>query len=581
MTHGIHAHVICLVLFTCLVASQRHVEYEAEDFIHEREEYFRRDPQAPGVLIHDETVYINGNISKNTAHVLPSASRGSAQLPQIFRVPWWASFIGSLIHFFYRQRVPNRSQFGVIYMANVNNLNQFPLYFIPQTPNGHPIINNTNLYSPPNANNFNNYVAARPMEVGQTMVHAERTLLSQLDALWDSYVRFYGFAPNIIVLYSWIMPCPNCTNMIVQYLTQPRYANVEYRVVAYTAEGTSAQANLPYMTPEGNRRSRALLLANNILYWRQRCDRPPGARSAANVPTKIADLQGPSNSPASASDTPCRLTDTLQGCLVDCLGHDFCCTCKESSKKSMVVAMVNNLTKDCGTSDLEVCATSWIQNALSGPRSGASSCAVSAQQKITSCVKKCVGRPLSKPLNPKRPTLHPGILSQYSDIFHIASVNLTGFCQDARTEGVLCNRFSSDSFTAGNTLCRNGSRCDFQGYPYKWCYVDFNDAWDYCCTSPCGFAQNTNYMWCESGSRWQHCGDAGTVTVEKQQCLSEYPCGMHQERGGADFYWCYIDAVRSWEHCCQPQDTCSKKGETYDWCWTGKENGTVWMYCQP
>ncbi|XP_045157066.2 uncharacterized protein LOC123523457 [Mercenaria mercenaria] len=273
---------------------------------------------------------------------------------------------------------------------------------------------------------------------------------------------------------------------------------------------------------------------------------------------------------------------TFQGCLLRCLDKDLCCSCKESDKLSMNAAMVNDFSKTCASSDVLKCSIEWVNSWMNAELGGASNCTVQdkVEKEVNQCTRKCNGRPWSKPLNLDHPLDHPSQPSELSDLSSYNEPDFTEYCNDIRAGGIFCTSYRKDSFTAGITRCRSGNRCGYHGYSYSWCYVDFSNSWDYCCTGSCGFGSNTNYMWCSSGSTWQYCGKAGRRDVEGRLCLKGFPCGMHQEIGKANYYWCYTDSSRNWGKCCQPWDQCKSKCGKYSACYTGYKKGTNLKKCR-
>ncbi|KAK3592320.1 hypothetical protein CHS0354_000876 [Potamilus streckersoni] len=140
---------------------------------------------------------------------------------------------------------------------------------------------------------------------------------------------------------------------------------------------------------------------------------------------------------------------------------------------------------------------------------------------------------------------------------------------------------SRDRYTAGNTMCWPGEKCGFhQGTSYSWCITDNKRTWDYCCTGPCqyGFEE---YMWCRSGHYWQYCGNAGGRDIYGRECLLSFPCGMHQEVGKESYYWCYVDAKKTWGRCCNMYSMCEQGHMDYFWCYTGYKMRSDWQYCNP
>ena len=98
-----------------------------------------------------------------------------------------------------------------------------------------------------------NYLVARP----HNGKHAEIIMLEKVDALWSAYVGKHGEQPVGVFLYSWLMPCTNCTNMILDKLAERR-AEV---TVAYTGKNFEETKD----TQENNRN---LLKQRHITVYR-------------------------------------------------------------------------------------------------------------------------------------------------------------------------------------------------------------------------------------------------------------------------------------------------------------------------
>ncbi|KAL3878127.1 hypothetical protein ACJMK2_030549 [Sinanodonta woodiana] len=128
-----------------------------------------------------------------------------------------------------------------------------------------------------------------------------------------------------------------------------------------------------------------------------------------------------------------------------------------------------------------------------------------------------------------------------------------------------------NTWTAGNTKCRPSTRCDFHGgTSYSWCYTDYSNNWDYCCTGPCN-SNGKPYLWCQSGDTFQYCGDGGSRDISGRKCLNTHRCGVHMDTSTArlnvpDRYWCLVDINGNWGFCCAPFSPCGKHGKTYNWC---------------
>ncbi|KAL3835911.1 hypothetical protein ACJMK2_021372 [Sinanodonta woodiana] len=139
-------------------------------------------------------------------------------------------------------------------------------------------------------------------------------------------------------------------------------------------------------------------------------------------------------------------------------------------------------------------------------------------------------------------------------------------------------------FTAGRTMCRNNHFCGtHDNTPFSWCYTDFSDNWDYCCTGECNY-YGYDYLWCKSGIRWQYCGSCLKKDVKGRQCLATFPCGLHLELGGKEdrYYWCYVDLDKNWEYCCAPHSQCAQRGYKYFWCLiSGEKSRDIYRKCVP
>ncbi|KAL3836085.1 hypothetical protein ACJMK2_021538 [Sinanodonta woodiana] len=142
----------------------------------------------------------------------------------------------------------------------------------------------------------------------------------------------------------------------------------------------------------------------------------------------------------------------------------------------------------------------------------------------------------------------------------------------------------SKDFTAGNSECRWNEKCGYHGdVRYSWCYTDYSDSWDYCCTSQCDFDEQ-NYKTCISGNTRQYCGQSGEIDIQGRPCLENHPCGVHTNdlRGSARYYWCYVDLNENWDFCCAPHSPCEKRSSSYTWCQIDVSKAiTFWKPCKP
>ena len=123
---------------------------------------------------------------------------------------------------FKRQRETGRVQFAVLLLVSESNLEDINRFeFEPRDCNGQPLVNNAQPYWP-NRHHLGNYLVARPrhpnkhdIAQGRHTTHSEILLLQQLPNLLYS---FGSQEPAHIILYSWFMPCPDCTERIINEL---------------------------------------------------------------------------------------------------------------------------------------------------------------------------------------------------------------------------------------------------------------------------------------------------------------------------------------------------------------------------
>ena len=141
-----------------------------------------------------------------------------------------------VIPYFHRQR-QERDQFAVLIVntssSSIKRIKYKPSSWWPQSW-GQPTTN-SNTPTHPQEAQISNYVVARP-DNGN---HAERFLLNNLNTL------MINARPHLILLYSWMMPCPRCTTAIERSL-----GNMVNVVVVYTVDWKE----ISYDENEGNRR---------------------------------------------------------------------------------------------------------------------------------------------------------------------------------------------------------------------------------------------------------------------------------------------------------------------------------------
>ena len=184
------------------------------------------------------TWYISRNKSQNT-----SIKRGEFPFQQEARftkaamyekeshVPeQFHKFVNAMIvPSFFRKQNSWGDQFAVlILVARVDIKDITRVVLCPRDHLGSPLVNSNYQRCPNSATDYNNYIVARP----EYNSHAEKALLDELDPLWSAFVASNGRPPKHIVLYSWMIPCTECTELIINILCCKRYKSVG-KIVAY------------------------------------------------------------------------------------------------------------------------------------------------------------------------------------------------------------------------------------------------------------------------------------------------------------------------------------------------------------
>ena len=144
--------------------------------------------------------------------------------------------IQKIVPYFNNQR--ERYQFAVVMLlseSDFNNINQ--IRFNPSDFWGHPILNRNFSLMPQNSENYGNYIVARP---SSSSCHTEEEIFGQYSVvgspfsrLWSAYVKRNNVSPKFILIYSWILPCSRCTDVIIRSLGEEPY-NCTNVIVAHT-----------------------------------------------------------------------------------------------------------------------------------------------------------------------------------------------------------------------------------------------------------------------------------------------------------------------------------------------------------
>ena len=149
--------------------------------------------------------------------------------------------VESLIPSFMDQRAGN--QFAVVLLlseTDYQNINEVKLS--PSDINGKPKIDNSQTALPQRTDQYYNYIVARPtISEG---IHSEQEIFdigstdystnSRFNELWDAYCcQHKQVHPKYILIYSWNLPCENCTDLIIKSLQRSPY-NSAVVIVVYT-----------------------------------------------------------------------------------------------------------------------------------------------------------------------------------------------------------------------------------------------------------------------------------------------------------------------------------------------------------
>ena len=140
-------------------------------------------------------------------------------------------FTKNLIPTFESQRL--NSQFATIILCSQKDLESqlTEVKFSPSNQFDNPILDSNKKWMPQDVREYDNYLASRPSADRRT--HAERFLLENLDNLFYAFNYKHKETPSIILLYTWITPCSNCTKLIKDKLCAPPYKRIP-KVVVYT-----------------------------------------------------------------------------------------------------------------------------------------------------------------------------------------------------------------------------------------------------------------------------------------------------------------------------------------------------------
>ena len=113
----------------------------------------------------------------------------------------------------------NKWQFATLMLLTAKETKEYAFSYKPFQNGGRPKLYK-NETSSPKMDEFNNYIIARPEDIRGDTKHAEEMILENFDELWEAYKnKNSNQTPASIMLYSWIMPCEDCTEAIIKELS--------------------------------------------------------------------------------------------------------------------------------------------------------------------------------------------------------------------------------------------------------------------------------------------------------------------------------------------------------------------------
>ena len=143
--------------------------------------------------------------------------------------------IDIIVPFFEKQR-KNANQFAVVVLLSEDDIDNIcGTIFVPSN-GGQPTLNNSHPSMPHSASHYGNYIVARP----NSSWHSEEEIFgkcfsinSHFCELWTAYMRRNHSPPKCVLLYTWNLPCSQCTDVIIKSLNDSMYRRTSV-IVAYS-----------------------------------------------------------------------------------------------------------------------------------------------------------------------------------------------------------------------------------------------------------------------------------------------------------------------------------------------------------
>ena len=148
-------------------------------------------------------------------------------------------------------------QFSVLLLVPRHAVGQRSLELIPHQPGRPcvPLLDNA-FFMSPHINDAVTYLAARP----GGREHSEEQLLRHFRYLMNNFVRLYGEPPAVVILYTWLVPCTQCVDMICWEFNPNQ--GITFIVVHSTGENMP-EADVEYMVWK--------LQSNGIVVLKEEC----------------------------------------------------------------------------------------------------------------------------------------------------------------------------------------------------------------------------------------------------------------------------------------------------------------------
>ena len=141
-----------------------------------------------------------------------------------------------------------KTQFAVLLLLSEEKTRNNHIHYRSNL-HGKPVVDSSKPYMP-TSNDFDNYIVARPAEKGTQ--HAEQVIFQHFKELWQAYYERYKHVPASIYLYSWLMPCTECTGKVIDMQTEKELpVTVVYTGKNFNENATTQKENRDLLKEKG------------------------------------------------------------------------------------------------------------------------------------------------------------------------------------------------------------------------------------------------------------------------------------------------------------------------------------------